>query len=49
MKKTIINDSIKKRKIIKNKEICLKLRKRINNSNKSYSKSKKKSVLFFKD
>ena len=29
MKKTIINDSIKKRKIIKNKEICLKLRKRI--------------------
>lgn len=49
MKKTIVNDSLNKRKIIKNKEISLKLRKRINNPNKSYSKSKKKSVLFFKD
>ena len=49
MKNTIINDSLNKRKIIKNKEIGLKLRKRINSSNKSYSKSKQKSVLFFKD
>jgi hypothetical protein len=49
MKNTIINDSLNKRKIIKNKEIGLKLRKKINNSNKSYSRSKKKSVLFFKD
>ena len=49
IKKTIINGSLNKRKIHKNKEIILKLRKRINNSNKSYSKSKKKNVLVFKD
>ena len=49
MKKTIINDSLSKKKFIKNKEISLKLRKGINNPNKSYSKSKKKSVLCFKD
>ena len=49
MKKTIINDSTSKGKIIKNKKISLKSRKRINNSNKTCSKSKKKDDLFFKD
>lgn len=49
MKKTIVNDSVSKRKNMKNKDICLKSRKRINNPNKTYSKSKKKDALLFKD